>query len=374
MQINERTVLQIAAVYGSVRLISEAIAAMPVLQWRQMGTTEPKRMELAPVIAQPYVGDLVTQRDFVIQGTMSMLLQGTLWGEIISRDERLNPAQVKLVHPDHARIRRRQDNGQLEVTYWNQICPLDNVTRAMALSVPEGIKGLSPIEYLRTAFGIARAQDMFQSAFMRNSARPDGWISVDDDLDPDEVDRMMYGWNAAHQGIGKAGSPAVLTGGMKWNQISMSMADAQFLQATQLSASVISGQIYGIPPHMLGMTDKDTSWGSGIEQQQIGFVRDTLMIWLCRWEDMLSSWLPRGQFVTFDLSQRLRGDTLQRWAAWQLARSMGAMNNAEIRVTEGLPKVTDPEQAAILEAYDAPLNSSPMKPATTGGAGGDKAN
>jgi hypothetical protein len=48
------------------------------------------------------------------------------------------------------------------------------------------------------------------------------------------------------------------------------------------------------------------------------------------------------------------------------------MNGAEIRAKEGLPKVTDPKAAALLEAYDTPFTSSPVKPTSTGGAGGDK--
>jgi phage portal protein BeeE len=124
----------------------------------------------------------------------------------------------------------------------------------------------------------------------------------------------------------------------------------------------------------VGQQDKDTSWGAGIEQQELGFVRNTLLIWLCRWEDLMTSWLPPRQFVTFDLSQRLRGDTLQRWSAYQIARVIGAMNNAEIRKAEGLPTVIDPASTKILEDYAAPLNSAPVKPTSTGGAGGDKSN
>jgi phage portal protein BeeE len=154
----------------------------------------------------------------------------------------------------------------------------------------------------------------------------------------------------------------------------MTMVDAQFLESVKLSVAFIAGILFRIPPHMQGMTDRETSWGAGIEQMELGFVRNTLGIWLCRWEDFMSSWLPPRQFVTFDLSQRLRGDTLQRWSAWQMARVMGTMNNAEIRVEEGLPKVTDPAAAAVLEAYDAPLNSAPVKALSSSGAGpgGDK--
>lgn len=198
-------------------------------------------------------------------------------------------------------------------------------------------------------------------------------IEVPGDYDDDEVKAALDSWLQAHQGINYAHLPAFLTGGAKWTPITMKPEEVQFLQQMQFSANSISGYIYRIPGHMLSQMEKETSWGAGIEQMELGFVRNTLLIWLNRWEDLLTSWLPPKQFVTFDLSQRLRGDTLQRWSAYQIARVIGAMNNKEIRKAESLPTVTDPAQTAVLEDYAAPLNSAPVKPTSTGGAGGDKA-
>lgn len=376
VHVNEHSALQQVAVYGSVGLISEQIATLPIQQWklpaRSQDPAEAKRVDPAPVIERPWAE--IDQRDFITQGTMSMLLRGNLWGRKLAMDDHGCPDQVQLIHPDHARIRRDRDSGKLEVRYFSQPVPWERVTRKMALSVPEGLEGLSPIEYLRNTIGLARAQDLHSGAFFANAARPDGWIKVPDDLDDDEVKAMMAAYLEGHQGINKSFLPLILTGGAEFHPVTMSMRDAQFLEQMQFSASVISGMIYRVPPHMLGMTDKETSWGAGIEQMELGFVRNTLLIWLCRWEDLLSSWLPPRQFVTFDLSQRLRGDTLQRWSAWQIARVMGAMNNAEIRKLEGLDQVTDPAQAAILEDFAAPLNSAPVKALSTSGAGpgGDK--
>jgi HK97 family phage portal protein len=372
VQVSEQTALQQAAVYGSVSFISDSIATLPLQQWRMVGD-EARPMPLSPVIQQPW--SEITCRDFVTQGSVSMLLRGNVYGQVASRDpETLLPAQVKLVHPDHAKVRRLPD-GTIETRYWNKVVPPDDVTRAMALSVPEGLVGIGPVEYLRNAIGLGRAQDLWAAAFFQNSARPDGFITVPDDLNEDEVHEMVDAWKARHQGIAHAHLPAILTGGAEWKPITMTLGDAQFLEQMQYSASVISGMIYRVPPHALGMTEKSTSWGNGIEQQELGYVRNTLLIWLCRWEDLFRSWLPRRQFVTFDLSQRLRGDTLQRWSAYQIARVIGAMNNEEIRAAEGLPRVTDPAQAAVLGAFDAPLNSAPVKaPSSSGvGPGGDKA-
>jgi HK97 family phage portal protein len=371
--VNEHSALQLTSVYGSVALISDTIATLPIKQWRQTGFGgQPVETPLSPVIAQPW--SEITRRDFVTQGTMSILLRGNLWGRIVSRDPDGYPSQVQLVHPDHAHARRMPD-GSIEIRYWDQIVPPAQVTRARGMSVPEAVEGLSPIHYLRNSLGLARAQDLWANSFFANSARPDGYISVPDDLDPDEVKAMLTAWMASHQGINQSHLPGMLTGGAQWNAITMSMADTQFLQQMQYSASVISGMIYRVPPHMLGMTDATTSWGAGIEQQELGYVRNTLLIWLNRWEDLLSSWLPAGECVTFDMSERLRGDSLQRWSGYQIARVMGAMNNAEVREAENLPPITDPEAAEILGAYDAPLNSAPVKAMTSSGAGpgGDEA-
>lgn len=375
VQVSEKTALALAAVWGSCSIISDAIATLPVRQYKRTKVgAEPVEIPLSPVIQRPWAefDDLM---DFIIQGTMSMLLRGNVFGEIVARDQKLYPTQIKLVHPDHVKVTRNRDSGQIEVRYWNQLVSPDNVTRRMALSRAEDLVGLNPIEYMRNVMGVARAQDLSAGAVFANSAIPGVAITVPGDLDENEAQALKNKWNEAFQGIGHAYSAAVLTGGMTVEPIAANMADIQFLEQMQFSEGVISGRIYRIPPHMLGMVDKDTSWGAGIEQQELGFVRNTLLIWLKRWEDLMRTWLPPGQFVVFDLSQRLRGDTLQRWSAWQIARVIGAMNIEDVCKAEGIPvpAPTDPEQQAFIQAYNSPLNSSPIKPTSTGGAGGDKA-
>lgn len=372
VSVSEKTALQLAAVWGSVSFIADSIATLPIRQYKATGVAEAVQIDPSRVIAQPW--SEMTQMDFITQGSTSFLLRGNLFGNIVAWNAQEYPDQVQLVHPDHARVRRLTsgpDKGQIETRYWNQPVPPGNVTRAMGLSVPEGLVGLNPIEHLRNVLGLGRAQDLYANAFFANQARPDGVIQVPGDLDGPEAKAMRDAWLEAHQGVNQSHLPAVLTGGAEFKPITMNMADVEFLAQMQFSAQTISGMIYRVPPHALGMVEKSTSWGSGIEQQELGFVRNTLLVWLHRWEDLMTSWLPPRQFVMFDLSERLRGDTLQRWAAYQIARVIGAMNNAEVRKAEGLPPVVGPE-AESLENYAQPFNSSPMPASPT--QGGDKAN
>jgi phage portal protein BeeE len=92
---------------------------------------------------------------------------------------------------------------------------LDNVFHVRYLSVAESLVGLNPIEYLRNVLGGARAQDLYGNSFFQNSARADVVIEVPEDLDEEETLALAKAWKAAHQGLGQANLPGVLTGGAK---------------------------------------------------------------------------------------------------------------------------------------------------------------
>lgn len=365
-QVTEKSVLQIAAVYGSVDIISDAIATLPVKVLQVQQGKPAVEIPLPTVIAEPF--SEISPIDFKVQGTSSLLLRGNFFGQIISRDKKtLKPTQVQPIPPDRAKV-RRLTNGQLEWTFNGKVVNPDDVTIMRGLSMAGMPIGVDPISAMRNQFGLATAEDLMAGAFFSNQAQPAGVIQVKGDLDEEQTLKLARGWLQGHQGTGKAFLPGVLTGDATWQATTITPQNAQFLEQMQFSASVISGVIFRVPPHMLGMVEKDTSWGAGIEQQEQGFVTNNLLGKIKRWELLMSSWLPVNQIAMLDLSHRLRGDSLQRWSVYQIGRVIGAMNNAEIRNAEGLPVVDDPS----LQAYDAPLNSSPVKPTSTGGAGGDK--
>jgi HK97 family phage portal protein len=151
--------------------------------------------------------------------------------------------------------------------------------------------------------------------------------------------------------------PAVLTGGAAFKPISITPEDSQFLESRQYDASVICGQIFRVPPHMIGIVDRTTSWGVGIEQQELGFVRNTLMGYLARGERALTAIHPPGQFVKFDLSERLRGDRLQRFQAHSLGIAGGFMVPDEARALEDMP----PLPGGVGQTALAPINSTSLK-------------
>lgn len=81
-------------------------------------------------------------------------------------------------------------------------------------------------------------------------------------------------------------------------------------------------RFFGVPPHMVGHTDKTTSWGSGIESQGIGFVRYTLERHLTPMEQELNRklWPVRERyFVEYIRAALERADLKSRYEAYRIA-------------------------------------------------------
>jgi HK97 family phage portal protein len=84
--------------------------------------------------------------------------------------------------------------------------------------------------------------------------------------------------------------PFLLDNGLKWQSISINPDDAQMLESRAFSVEEIC-RFFGVPPHMVGHTEKVTSWGTGLEQQTLGFQKFTLRRRLKRIEQALEKQL-----------------------------------------------------------------------------------
>jgi HK97 family phage portal protein len=74
---------------------------------------------------------------------------------------------------------------------------------------------------------------------------------------------------------------------LKFQAWQLSAADAQFLESRTFQIDEV-GRWFGLPPHLLGLTEKSTSWGQGIAEQNRGLARYTLKAWTGRIEGRLT--------------------------------------------------------------------------------------
>jgi len=352
--VTETGALSIAAVYTANSILADAIATLPLRQYRT--TTMGMRKEMAPsaLVQNPFVE--MSQLDWITQMQFSLGLRGNAYGIIIERDAKGFARQVMPVHPDRVSIRRDSQAGRLQYQMNGDILDLDDVYHVRGYSMPGSPVGLSPIEVLRTPFSNAMSADNFYGAFFGNSAQPGGLLRVPGDLDDDQARQLAQQWMASHQGVGSAHLPAVLSGGVEWVPLTVTPQDAQFLQGRQYSEQQILSGIYRIPPHFYGSVDRSPQ-ATGIEEVERSFITNALMGWLRRHEIAVSSLLPIGQEARFDLSERLRPDLLTRAQVAQVYRNIGVITPAEVRANEGMDDLP-PEFEDWANNPMAPLNSA----------------
>lgn len=356
--VTESTALQIGAVYGSVALIADACATLPLEQFSSSNPATKKLLPAGPLLTDPY--SEISVEDWIVQYVTSMALRGNFFGRIVERDAELYPLQIQPVHPDDMIVRRRYADKRIEYRIRGKVVPTDDIFHLRWISTAGSVVGINPIENLRIMLGLARAEEMYGSAYFGNSALPGGVIEVEDDLDADETLAMAREWKNAHGGLNRQHLPAILTGGATFRPISITPQDSQFLESRAMSQANISGLIYRIPPHMIGQTDKTTSWGTGIDIQEMGFVTNTLRPYLWRLEKALTR-IGRqdGRVVKFNLSERLRGDILKRYQAAGIGLAGGFLCPDDVRGSEDMPPLPD----GLGQTYMVPINSQTIKQA-----------
>jgi HK97 family phage portal protein len=370
--INDDTALSISTVFTCVAILADAVSTLPLVAYRKSQTSSGKPLYPTPMlIDNPWPEGIL--QDWLTQVMVSLTLRGNFYGRITERDDRGFATGIMPLHPDVVTPRRDPDTGARQ--YWINGKPVSafDMLHIPALLVPGSFVGLNPVEYQRTSWGLAAATEKFGGQFFANSAHPSGVIEYPGDLSPEETLEMAREWKMAHQGIGQAQYPAILTGGAEWKSVSLGPDDAQFLQTRAFQRSDIAG-FFRVPEHMLGAQDKTSSWGTGIEQMDIGFIVNTLQPWINRIETYLSRLLPPNQICKFDLTGRMRGDSGQRAAYYTAMINAGLMNADTGCDLEGLPRLPNGEG----QIYYRPTNfttttqmkDNPPAPGSGGGIGG----
>jgi HK97 family phage portal protein len=192
----------------------------------------------------------------------------------------------------------------------------------------------------------------------------------------EQAELLRATWGERHGGVANSHLPAILTGGLQVKELTMSPVDAQILETSKWDLEEIC-RILGVPPFMVGSTEKTTSWGSGVENMSRGFVKFTLLRDLVKFNQEFNRklWPVRQKFfVEFDVSGMERGDLKSENEALRIALGRagepGWMSQNEVRHIKMLPPV--PGGDAInqgitkTESVTDPANPAESAPAPTG--------
>ena len=330
LHVTSESASQIAAVYGCCALLADSVASLPLRALDAPAhLTTANEVKLPPLLENPY--EPISLTDWLVSFVWSLALRGNFFGQIIERDKLGYPTQIMPVNPD---VVKPHVNGQTgEVEWWfakNKISPED-VFHVRYQVMPGMLLGLNPIQVMKYPFGLAHVLDVHAATTFANSANPLGVIEVKGTPSEATIEQWIRRWLALHQGVNQSSLPAVLTEEAKFNPISISPEDQQLLESRRYSQEEICGVVFRIPPHMLGLTERSTSFGRGIEQQERTFVANTLAGYLCRGERALTECLPPSTFANFDISRRIRGTAPELAQTGSLGMLGGFFTANEVR-------------------------------------------
>jgi HK97 family phage portal protein len=204
--------------------------------------------------------------------------------------------------------------------------------------------GMSTLRFGRNTFGLARAAQRAAGSMFRNGMQPSVQVSFEKWLSKEQRDLAESVLTERYLGAMNTGRPYISEGGSKIEAISINPVDAQMLETLSLTVEEIC-RFFGVPPFMIGHTEKSTSWGSGLEQQTLGFQKFTLRRRLKRIEQALEKQLltpqdrASGVTIEFNLEGLLRADSAGRARFYQQMTQIGAMTINEVRALENLPPV-----------------------------------
>jgi HK97 family phage portal protein len=230
----------------------------------------------------------------------------------------------------------------------------------------DGLTGLSPILAAKQTYGTARAGDRLAARFFKSGSQLSGIIKVKAPLaDQTQADGIRDRWQNNHAGIGHSSEVAVMDADTDFEPLTIPPEALQFLESRRWSTTEIA-RMFGIPPHLVGDVEKSTSWGSGIEQQNIGFVAYTVAGYTGRISQRVSREVvvTRGQSAAFDTAHLLRGTMLERFSAYATGISSGWMTRNEARANENLEPIEGLSEPVLNSSMT--INVNPVNPPVIG--------
>lgn len=356
--VTERSSMQLTAVYACVRVLSEAVAGLPLITYRYKGGGAKERAEDHPLYFLLHDEPNPEMTSFSFRETMMthLLLYGNAFAQII-RNGRGDVVALYPLMPDRMKV-DRDGNGKIYYQYQKRTDEADTMDKGLVILSPDqvlhipglgfdGLVGYSPIAMARNAIGIASACEEYGASFFANGANPGAVLEHPGILKNPE--KVREAWEQAYGGPHRGNRVAVLEEGMKFTPISIKPQEAQFLETRKFQIEEIA-RIFRIPPHLIG--DLEHATFSNIEEQSLEFVQYTLQPWLIRWEQAMQRSLLKPEekgklYFRFNVDGLLRGNYASRMQGYATGLNNGFLSPNDIRSLEEMDLIPDEEGGNI---------------------------
>lgn len=379
--VTDERAIQISAVFSAIRLISEACASLPLTVYERRADgarVEARDHWLAKLLRQP--NDSMTARDF----RLSVYTQLAAWGNAYVEkvpNSRGEPVELWPLKPEAMTPIR---DGYEPLTYKYATAKPVTFTQKQILHAKgfstEGFVGLSPLGMARQALGLAVASEEFAAAYYANGGKPSGVLMVDKPtLTKDQSKQLEEKYGSMAKGSEHRGNGLwVLPSFAKYQQITIPPEDAQMLQTRAFQIAEIA-RIFRVPLFLLMEMEKSTSWGTGLEQQDLAFLKYSIKPYLDAVEAAMNRWLLSDKeresfYVEHNVEGFLHTDSQAKALFLSQMVNNGLMTRNEGRAKLNLPPDKDGDALTVQTALTPLGKLGQQTPADAGVSvsGGDE--
>jgi HK97 family phage portal protein len=368
--------LHISAVWACIERRANTIASLPLFTYERLanGQKQLARGTGLYVLLHDSPNARMTSFEF----WRAMIINHDLRGNAYARLERNSKGEVIAMWPMPADQVSVKVLGDGSMTYEYRISSdiailsSDNVLHIKNLG--NGTIGMPKLDLMQSSTAeLLDAQDHASQTFS-NGGKPTGVLMLDSVLKAEQRKQLQESFSDL--ALGSSSKLRVLEANMKYQQLSMSPADLQLLEARKYGTEEIC-RWFDVPPVLIHHTNV-TTWGSGIEQIVDGFHKLTIRPMLVSIEQaihkrVLTSAQKRSLSVEFSHDALLRGNIKDRYEVYSKGVQNGILTRNEARQLENLPPAADGD-ALTAQVNLAPLaqlgkvapQQTPIAPQTTG--------
>jgi HK97 family phage portal protein len=370
VNVNQSTAMSCVAYLAGVRLISETVGQLPLIEYQRL---KPRGKERATNrVLYRLLHDSPNPEMSAMSFKETMQGHAITWGNAFAEiqwDPDGTPVALWPLMPNMMQVGRDKETNELIYAYRLPDGTTAKLPAWRVWHMPgfgyDGIIGYDTIYLAREAIGMALAMEEFGARFFGNGASPGGVITHPNKLTKESQEKLKTSWNEGHQGLSNQHRIAILEEGMSWQATGIPPENAQFLESRKFQLGEIARLLH-VPPHMLADLDRATF--TNIEHQGIEFVTYTLEPWFVRWEQtcyrkLLQPFERNIFFFEFLADALLKGDSASRMAAYKEMFYMGALSPNDIREKENMNPIDEPNaDKYFVQANMVPIDMAGKQP------------
>lgn len=333
----------VSAVYACVQAIAETTASLPLILFKRNGDDRERASDhpLYRVLHDQFNPEMTALegREYL---QACLLLRGNAFARIV-RGYDGQVRELWPLNPDTVQVRRTPSGLVYEHSKEGAL------TRLLAHEVlhlrhrlgDDGVLGVSPIAAARGVVELALSEQEHGKNTFTNGAKLLGVLKFPGKLKPEQRQAIAASWASQYAGGANAGRTAVLDEGVDFQALSMSLEDAQWIEARKFSVIEVC-RLFRVPP-VIVQSMEEANYSNSVELAR-QFITLSLRRHLVAWEQAIAKQLlteagRRSYFAEHQVEGLLRGDAQNRAAFYSSGITAGWMLKSEARKLENLPAI-----------------------------------